>query len=484
MGIFISAGQFYLKMARKIRTFREYDAARRERELNLPQVIESKLEQEIKLNINKQQKELGAIAIIAHSADFFKALWKGPEGIMRFYLEQQVKQHAPQAEREATLEYFQQNIRELIGCGVSLSKPYGALNDDQKQSFYARFLDNVKEFTDSKYFAPFKTQYSGIEDLLHGFHPPEREEELSAVATVTEGLCREKYITRENADTIIKLLSSEKNGEAFPVRHLPARGKTPAPVPEQTIMGNEDKSTREERMEYLTMVLRLPPETAQSYANQVTLRQLDELHQGMNDAVGDEYTFKIIQANPRVIMYPSGNLLTKYLTTLQVVQGRIRSNGDKEELERKFGLENNVERYASLEQLLELKRQLFQETGKYHTAVPAENTADDFSVYVSRYALLQKIPVMEQRLDSLIEKGEFTVGTKEHWGERSRKSDGARGGEILRIVKKELNHLFADLGYDSPQCETNFGQNKLSVPPKTQQLLGEIRDRAYQSLKK
>ncbi len=416
-----------MKMAQKIRTFAEYDAARRERELNLPQMIESKLEQMILLNIRKSQKKLGEVEMIFHPIDFIDALVQGPKEMMRLYVEQQTKQHTPQAEQEATLKYFQQNIHELIVCGVSISKPQGSLDENQKQSFYARFLDNVKEFTDSEHFTSFKIRYSEMEGLLRGFRPPEREEkEFQAVVSVTEGLCRERYITRENADTIIRLLSSEKKEETFPARPLPARGRTPAPVSEQTSRRNQDRSTQEERMEYLTMVLRLPREKAQLYVDKVTLLQLDELHQGMNDAVGAEYAGKLIQANPGMILYPSENLLTKYLTTLQVVRGRIRSNGDKEELERKFGLENNVERYANLEQLLELKRQLFQETGKYQTTASAAFPTKDFQVYVSRYALLQRIPVMEQRLDSLIENGQLIVDRKEHWGERSRKMGGGR----------------------------------------------------------
>ncbi len=470
-------------MAKKIRTFPEYDVARRERELNLPQAIESKLEQIIQKNRRKTERQLGGVEIISHPINFMKALLEGPEGIMQLYVKQQTERYTPQAEQKAIVDYFQQNMGELIGCSVSISKPHGSLSESQKQSFYARFLDNVKEFTDSKHFASFKIRYTKTEELVRGFHPPEQEEEFSTVATVTEGLCREKYITRENADTIMRLLSPRKEVQVFPIQFPPARRKTPAPVPlpAEPIF---TVSTPEESLEYLTVVLRLPREAAQSYADQVTLQQLREFQQGINDAVGEEYAGKLVQANPSLVLYPSENLFTKYLTTLQVVQGRIRSNGDMEKLEREFGLESNVDKYASLEQLLELKRKLFQETAKYHTAAPPENPVEDFKVYVSRYAILQKIPVMEQRLDSLIKQGEFTVGRKEHWGERSRKTGGARGRNILTILRTELNHLFTDLGYDSPGCEINFDRHILSVPQKTQQLLSEIRDKVYQSQKK
>ena len=468
-------------MAKKIRTFQDYDNARRERELNLPEAIESKLEQKIKLNINKEQRELGVIAIVAHPTDFMKALLRGSEGVLQFYLEQKVKQYTPQAEQEAQLDYFQQNMHELIVCGVFISKPHPSLDDSQKQSFYTRFLDNVNEFIDLKHFSHFKTKYSGVEDLVSGFHPPEREDEFGAVTTVTNGLCREKYITRDNADTIIRLLSPRQEVQDLPIRPSSARGRTPAPVPEQIV--TRSKSTKEERLEYITAVLKLPREKAQTYADHITLQQLNELHQGMNDTLGDEYARKIIQANPGVVLYPSENLFTKYLTTLQVVQGRIRSNGDKEELEEKFGIKNNVLKYASLEQLLELKRQLFQETGQYHPTTLDESPPEDFQVYVSRYAILKRNPAMEPRLDSLVRTGELLVGGDEHWsGEGT--TAGPRGRNILTKIRTELNHLFTDLGYESPRCEINFNDHKLMIPSNTQQLLSGIRDQAYQAQKK
>ena len=470
-------------MAKKIRTFSDYDAARREREFNLPQAIESKLEQKIRINIKKEERELGGVAIIAHPADFLKVLFKGPEEMIRLYLEQQGERHTPQAEQETQLDYFQQNMRELIGCGVSISKPHTSLEDSQQQSFYARFLDNVKELTDSKHFAPFKLKYSGVEDLLMGFHPPQKgEERFESLIAVTEGLCRERHITRENADTIVRLLSPRPERQTLPARTSPARGRTPAPK-KSTYEPNHPASTADEVREYLSVVLRLPKETADSYADKVTLLQLCEFHQGLYGAVGAENAQKLIQHNPGLVLYPSENIFTKYLTTLQVVQGRIRSNGDQEKLGQEFGLGSNVEKYASLEQLLELKRKLFQGTGNYQTIDPPEAPSHNFQVYVSRYALLKRNPAMEPRLDSLVRTGELLVGEHEHWsGEGT--TAGPRGRDILKKIRTELNHLFTDLGYGSPECEINFGQHTLAVPPRTQQLLGQIRDRAYQSPQK
>ncbi|MDO8656573.1 MAG: hypothetical protein Q7K45_05005, partial [Nanoarchaeota archaeon] len=190
-------------MAKKIRTFQEYDSARRERELNLPQAVQSKLEQMMLANVRKTERELGlgvrVLEIMVHPQEFMRAMTKGPQELMRLYREQQREKYMPQAELEIQLNYFQQNMHELIVSGVSQSKASGSLDDDQKQSFYSRFLDNVKELTDSRHFAPFKTKYYGVEDLVRGFHPPEREDEFETVTTVTNGLCRERYITRENA---------------------------------------------------------------------------------------------------------------------------------------------------------------------------------------------------------------------------------------------------------------------------------------------
>lgn len=471
-------------MGKKIRTFQDYDAAKTKREQQFDTTVQSELELLLAKEFQKSLGNIRILPVMLHPLRLMEALAQGFEGIYQLYVEQRRPVLLPKIESQRVLKSFQENIHDLLCAGIyhAREEESGVLSRAKKESFYVRVVDVVKELTEQRPYECLKQEYPEVQTIIRSFYLPEREEDIQRLRTVTEVLRREKYVSRDQAEAIVQLLFPPEKVSAFSIQTPSARLKTPAPVP----LLAEHKftaSTPEESLEYLTVVLRLPRETAQSYANQVTLQQLNELHQGMNDAVGDEYTFKIIQANPDVIMYPSENLLTKYLTTLQVVQRRIKSNGDTEKLEQEFGLENNVQKYADLEQLLELKRQLFQETGKYQPTLPLEIPAEDFQVYVSRYALLKRNHAMEPRLDSLIRTGEFIVGENEHWGGEGT-TTGARGRNILKIVKTELNRLFEDLGYDSPECEINFGQHTLRVPEKTQQLLGEMRDKAYSLQKK
>ncbi|HLC70378.1 MAG TPA: hypothetical protein VJI32_00080 [Candidatus Nanoarchaeia archaeon] len=473
-------------MAKKIHTFADYDAQKRKLELGLPRAAGLNLEQMLFDQFRKDASKTGHAVKknVSPSTGQVQALFLEPGKVALCYVVQQDESYALEAEKAAQLDYFQQSMTELIICSVSMSKSHSSLDEDQKQSFYARFIDNVKELTDSKYFAHFKMKYLGVEQMLQGFRLPDQEgEKFKAVKIVTDGLYREKYITRKNTDTIIRLLSSRQEVQAFPARPPPAKAKTP--VLSTRIAGdnlppqdNQNPDQLREINEYLTVVLGLSEGTAQSYLRKVNLEQLNQFHQQMKETVGDEYTCRLVQINPDLVLYPSQNMMTKYLTTLQLVQGRIRSKGGGEKVETEFGLESNVKEYASLEQLLVLKRRLFQGTGDYHATTSGETAAQDFQIYVSRYAFLKKNKTMERRLDSLIRTGELGVKVHEHWG-GERTTTGARGRDILKVVRTELNRLFTDLGYESPGCDLNFGQNKLTIPERTQQLLGEIRNKAY-----
>ncbi len=466
-------------MAAKIRTFIDYDAAKAKREQQFDAAVQSELERLLMAEFQKSAGSIRMLPVIVHPLRLMQALSRGFEGIYQLYVEQQRPVLLPKIVSWRTLKSFQENIYDLLCAGIHRAREQeGVLSKDEKESFYTRMVDAVKEFAEHKQYEYLKQEYLDVQKIIRSFHLPEKEEDIDMLRTVTEVLRRERYVGRDQAEAIIRLLFPPQKVRNLIVQKPPEMPKTPPP-PTLPPKIDSPASSPEESIEYLMVVLRLPRETAQSYAGQVTLQQLREFRQGMNDAVGDEYADKLIHANPRLVLYPSENLFTKYITTLQIVQRRIKSGENTEKLEEGFGFEGNVEKYASLEQLLELKRRLFQETGKYQVAAQQKVPAEDYRVYVSRYALLKQNQAMEQRLDSLIRTGEFIVDGNEHWkGERA--TTGARGKNILKVIRTELNHLFKDLGYGSPGCEINFGQQKLTVPERTQGLLRQIRDNAYQ----
>ncbi|MDO8656333.1 MAG: hypothetical protein Q7K45_03780, partial [Nanoarchaeota archaeon] len=223
------------------------------------------------------------------------------------------------------------------------------------------------------------------------FHPPEREDEFDAVTTVTNGLCRERYITRENADTIVRLLSPRQEVQAFPILSSPARRKTPPPISKQIV--TRSRSTKEERLEYLTVLFNLDVEPATHIADNATLEQLEEMQSEMKNMLGENYFLKMVTINPAILLYPAENVFTKYHRTLSLVVGRIKRNGDREILEQRFGVESNLERYVSLEKLTQLKQELLATTGEYAPAPMQTEAVFDLEEYKDKLLMKAEMNV-------------------------------------------------------------------------------------------
>ena len=191
-------------------------------------------------------------------------------------------------------------------------------------------------------------------------------------------------------------------------------------------------------MEYLTALFRLSLEVAQRYAGQITLSQLDELHERLKEVVGNQ-AVALVNRNPVILTYQTESKFTKYITTLNLVTERIKRNGSKGvDLTAKYGVENNLERYADLEQLLALKRELFTELGEYVSPeTPSPQQKFEIEAYKSK--LLQRAGLEESIVRA------FTEGkTSQFKGEAYIPKEYFRKNAIGKVDASTLSQHFED----------------------------------------
>lgn len=368
-------------MARKIRSFAEYDAVKAEREEEFEVQVESRLERLVLEELKKKERTAGLFRyVFQHPVELVGFVLGGSRELLRISIENNRERFRSRAQREQFLQNFGSNIHDLVRGSVYLSHRHDEkLPEDARQSLYLRFLDELKDLVD-KGDPGFKQEYPEASEIGRGFHPPEREEEFERVKKVIYGLQRRKYITLQNAETLIRLLAPCTQRIMVPGRQLsskpPREEATPAREATLAIERKERKpaeesaplpafSTHQDRVEYLTLLLNRSDEMVQRYAHELSLKQLEDVHERLRETVGEEYAVQLLQANPAILGYVGEKLFSKYLKTLREVQERIRRNGSKDDVAGRFGLEKNRERYAHLEQLLELKRELFAATGSY-----------------------------------------------------------------------------------------------------------------------
>ena len=372
--------------SRKIRSFAEYDRIRKEREEQFPQQVESQLEKLILKDFAIGNNFVG-VRLQSFSA-VLEILVHGPQLALQAQIQRRKQELQPLIEKTLLLAQFQENMHDLIRCGVYLSKTTNsAIPADEKQSFYSRFIDEIKQLTDYSAYRDFFNQYPDVSSLLRGFHYPQREDELDRLQSVLTGLRRKNYLTAENVQTIAGLLTrtllvpTAAKSETFPVTSR-VRGKTPPPVEEAAA----ERWTTPEKMDYLTIVFQLSTAVAKQYAERVSLHDIEELREKLFNLVGEDYARRLLQTNPAILLYSEEALLTKYLTTLTVVQQRLKhKNG--QDLEAKFGIHVSFERYTSLEKILELKREVCRTTGLYTVPTAAE---EEFDVEEYKVRLLVK----------------------------------------------------------------------------------------------
>ena len=480
-------------MAHKIKNFKEYDRLRSERELNREQLVESRLEvlinsdhliREIREDTHRNRQRVKKVSYVLilgkvvelNTTELLQEINEAEADLIKACRQVIYPDLKKDAQLDCLISFVRENIDLLTVCGVNISKSYeGIIQMEDKQGLYRRVVDEIKnlavEIPNFNYTFPYIEKLSAVLPL--------EKEDFHNFKKLLGSLAQHKFMRKENAQTLYDLLtksqqilSGPKSVASFPRITPPGRKALPtAPDHSDTI-------------EYLTFIFGVDENAAKQYAAVITVTQADEMYRELTRVMGERYTIQLIQQNPDILTYPADHKWSKYVTTIQLIQARIEKNGSPQDLQKKYGMESKFESYTSLEKLLELKRELFGETGNYdadepHTKLSSQNLQRKD---LSRYQFLHRgIPEVEQRLDSLVTSGQVTVTYNDHWNGAN---SGARGTHILEKMGHELTNLFAQQKLDSPSYNINYGQFTLTIDEPTRQALHNLRTQAYELQRK
>ncbi len=453
----------------KLYNFEEYDAAKAEREgtEEVEKRVEGTLDSIVLNAVRRGKRELKGIgfgAIVRNPLGALDVIIHGPGEFVRMYIKANKPQFQHGAELLAYRELFQENIRDLIRCAVRLSNENkGYLAPEHQQELFVRLVDEFELLAGRPH---FKNLHDDVQDLSYvqrRLHLPDDEEGLRKMRNVLHGMRREGYLTHQNAETLYRLLTQkmpvQEEGPALHAHHVPNS-------PEAAFHYARGK----------------PEDATADYVRAEKEKEISHFAHELELLIGGENAAALIK-KLNVDAYYGEGLLTKYLTTVQKIEERLRKgNGN---LRNNYGIEHHPWRYGSLDELLKLKRELYEEAGSYTPAGAAEvadgvpaPAIDISKLNLPQYHTLHRgDSAAERRLQSLVESGEVQVGRSEHWYGRSEK--GARGKNILKRIGYDLERIFSELGLPRPKFRYNFGQNTIRIPEETRQLLGQIRDEAY-----
>ena len=418
-------------MGRKIRSWEEYDQAVEEQQERFEADVISKLEQLLRPALRKvrglgeqvKKRVEGKLLEVDKRSRKVISEWSVEDFVenrLEDFGEKTKDRLLPQAQEAVTLQYFQENVHHLIAYGVTLSRRSQALSGEAREKLYSRLVDQLQGI--AKDCPSLRDQLPGIEQLTYRFSYPDEMEQRGRLQKIMDVLSRKKYLPRETAKTLLQLLTFQGPtiGTAPPPlssRAAPAAALlSPTPVlpPSPTLLPSiplpaPSPSPRQEIIEYLTVMFELPLEVAENYAGIISLEQLEEFHEHLDKIVGEVYGLRLVQQNPEILAYPFQNLHREYLRALKLVQKEIGINGNRrQDLEKRFGLEQHLDRYTSLEELLKLKQELFTELG-LHTASPSPSGGQDFNLEQYKDRLLTRAG-----LDIGLVRG-FTEGKTAHF---------------------------------------------------------------------
>ena len=432
-------------MGKKIRSFTDYQAAKAERERTFEERVESELERLIRKDARKTLRDKRPIAIYAPLHRILEATVRGRRGLVKLYVENKRSELQGEVKRQLHQQQFRENVQDLVRCGVYLSQMSAGGRADERQRLYVHFLDELKELSKNRYCQTVSVEVPEISELLHGHTAPPGKEEIGRVRAVLIGLQKKEYLTKKNAVTLRELLTPSALPEGITVSPSTHTGSGRKKEKETTLSTEtglffrpEGPERYDEQVEYLTALFRLSLEVAQRYAGQITLSQLDELHERLKEVVGNQ-AVALVNRNPVILTYQTESKFTKYITTLNLVTERIKRNGSKGvDLTAKYGVENNLERYADLEQLLALKRELFTELGEYVSPeTPSPQQKFEIEAYKSK--LLQRAGLEESIVRA------FTEGkTSQFKGEAYIPKEYFRKNAIGKVDASTLSQHFED----------------------------------------
>lgn len=112
----------------------------------------------------------------------------------------------------------------------------------------------------------------------------------------------------------------------------------------------------------------------------------------------------------------------------------------------------------------------------YFTEEEQQNPVDSGRLKVADLRILHDNPASRGYLDSLIESGSLEVSDHEHWSNSANNETGARGLNILKVVKLQLREMFDQLGLEPPQVSINYGQGILTIPEEYVPLLRDVKE--------
>ena len=208
----------------------------------------------------------------------------------------------------------------------------------------------------------------------------------------------------------------------------------------------------------LVNLFEIDHQKAEKTAENLTLAQFELNFTRLESIVGFEHGIKVVKSG-EFLDYRNGQL-ENYLQLAMTVRSKMNSS-----------LPIPIEVFYSIESL---KTYLGIKEKREVALYPSK------SLDVAKYRLLHSDNSHSRAyLDSLIKKGEITVGREEHWN-KSPQTNGPRGLNIVRKIAYELTLIFNYLGLGRPAYDLNHGQMKLTITdPAAREHLRQIREKVY-----
>ncbi len=204
--------------------------------------------------------------------------------------------------------------------------------------------------------------------------------------------------------------------------------------------------------EFLMEMFGIEKRRAETVEEDEFLRNFSQL-----ESLFDSDTVEEIVKSGKVIDY-SGTFFSQYLSLAREVVGKMGNTVDN----------SKIPVYYSIETL------------KSYLEGPKEEKIDFSGVEFFRYHLFD--PENEQSsgyLAALIDDGKVQVGSREHWRRTGRKLKGAKGFHILTNITAQISRVCDSIGVSRPNYNVNGGQLSLTIKDETRELLGVIREAAY-----
>ncbi len=207
-----------------------------------------------------------------------------------------------------------------------------------------------------------------MQESLQELRAPETPEQQERYQKNLRQLRQKKYISGKLEGKLVELiLNPPRLYTPLEARAPSTATITPARVPTQP--------KRKSIEDYLLDPLKLSAAEARKYAYALTLEQVEDLYDKLALRVGEQAA-ELLRFNPEILLYREQGILATYLKVLQQVVTKI---GTSPALQEHYGIASNLGIYSRLENLLELKREL------YKTAAPEEAApAFDLETYKSK----------------------------------------------------------------------------------------------------